>query len=1040
MRRKSTLLLLIMLLLIPLLACTGVFAEDTGTYEVGNAEEFAEAVEKINQSSTADNVISLTSDITLKDAAAFNKNSTTILGNGHKLTLDDPKAALSVNSGASLTLGSADSSDTGKLTLTCSTNGNNNRSTAMITVGATGTGTLSLHDGVVLTGASTTGAKASAVDVESGLFDMAGGSITKCITASAPDDIGAAVSACGAQDRIVTFKMAGGSIEGNKSVLENGQPKGAGIVISNAEFDMTGGSITKNITGDNGLGGGIYADGASKLNIASGTISENEAYQGGGIYAAASDAGAPTIKITDSSKINSNEAVHGGGLSLWGSVTATIENSQISQNSAYQGGGIGTYISGTGAPTVNVSGTTFNKNTASYGGVVYENTKSTVSIVNSKLTNNTADYGAGIYARGSITLTGCSIDGNTADVWGGGLYLDGTEQAALSGTTISDSTAETGAGIYADASVLSAKNCTIQNNKATTSAGGVYLSGAYTSGNSAVRASKLNISEKTVITGNKTGDSTSNVYLASNSADTSTETSSVIGIIGKLADGSSVGVSVEDRDSGSAVTSGYSINITAEPTAYFSSDDSSLTLGYTSDKAELTLSSGDSSDSSDSSSDSSQTSDSTVSYSVTYKFVSGTQGETLPDSVLALLPTDSTKYSAGKTVTPSELSTKTVKTEDGGAWTFKGWDPESAVVKDRDITFTGTWEYTENAYSVNYNFTSEDGKTELPDEVRELLPVDDKNYKSGDTVTPEKPSKTTVSTSDGVWTFKGWDKSSAEIKDSNVTFTGTWSFSKGYVVTYKFVSGTEGKTLPSEVTATLPVDETVYQDGDEVEIKNPTSTDDSTSVSTQSASSISVTASDGVWTFEGWDQDGSTLVIDGEDVSVTGTWVYEGQTYKVNYKFVSGTDGKELPDDLANNATLLPTDTNTYKSGDTVTPKTPSSNKYTTANGVWTFQGWNPEKAEVEDQDITFTGTWTYEPASKISGSYQTDESSGSSVDSGSGNNSQDVSPIQKLQETVKTGLEEHPDYAAYGILAVVIILVVILLRPRKNRHGKNRY
>lgn len=81
-------------------------------------------------------------------------------------------------------------------------------------------------------------------------------------------------------------------------------------------------------------------------------------------------------------------------------------------------------------------------------------------------------------------------------------------------------------------------------------------------------------------------------------------------------------------------------------------------------------------------------------------------------------------------------------------------------------------------YSVSYSFVSDSAEYTLPDTVLALLPSDDQTYREGTIVTPLTPSKTTIKTSEGTWTFKGWNPSEQTIANANVTFEGTWSFEK----------------------------------------------------------------------------------------------------------------------------------------------------------------------------------------------------------------------------------------------------------------------
>ncbi|MDD6459425.1 MAG: SHIRT domain-containing protein [Absicoccus porci] len=81
-------------------------------------------------------------------------------------------------------------------------------------------------------------------------------------------------------------------------------------------------------------------------------------------------------------------------------------------------------------------------------------------------------------------------------------------------------------------------------------------------------------------------------------------------------------------------------------------------------------------------------------HSISYQFVSGTQGKDLPDSITKLLP-QTTTAQEGQTVTPTQPETNQVKESDG-VWTFAGYDANQKSV-DADITFIGAWTFTANA-------------------------------------------------------------------------------------------------------------------------------------------------------------------------------------------------------------------------------------------------------------------------------------------------------------------------------------------------------
>ena len=76
-------------------APTLAFADPT-VYTVGNSEEFNNAVADINEKTSGDYVINLTDDIESNGATFSSDCTTTILGNGHTITLGEGEAHFGV--------------------------------------------------------------------------------------------------------------------------------------------------------------------------------------------------------------------------------------------------------------------------------------------------------------------------------------------------------------------------------------------------------------------------------------------------------------------------------------------------------------------------------------------------------------------------------------------------------------------------------------------------------------------------------------------------------------------------------------------------------------------------------------------------------------------------------------------------------------------------------------------------------------------------------------------------------------------------------
>ena len=340
-------------------------------------------------------------------------------------------------------------------------------------------------------------------------------------------------------------------------------------------------------------------------------------------------------------------------------------------------------------------------------------------------------------------------------------------------------------------------------------------------------------------------------------------------------------------------------------------------------------------------------------YKATHEFVSGTPGKELPQEVKDLLPADQTDLKDGSQSTPTQPSKTEVKTAEG-TWSFKSYDKTSETINEADVHFVGTWEFTPApTYKATHEFVSGTPGKELPQEVKDLLPVAQTDLKDGSQATPTQPSKTEVKTTEGTWSFKSYDKTSETVNGSDVKFVGTWEFtaSPAPTVTHKavheFVSGTPGKELPQEVKALLPVDQTDLKDGIQVTPTQPSQTE--------------VKTSEGTWSFKSYDKISET--INGSDVKFVGTWEFTASpapTYKATHEFVSGTPGKELPQEVK---ALLPADQTDLKDGSQVTPTQPSQTEVKTSEGTWSFKSYDKTLETINGADAHFVGTWEFTPA-----------------------------------------------------------------------------
>ena len=239
------------------------------------------------------------------------------------------------------------------------------------------------------------------------------------------------------------------------------------------------------------------------------------------------------------------------------------------------------------------------------------------------------------------------------------------------------------------------------------------------------------------------------------------------------------------------------------------------------------------------------------SYKVYYEY----EGDNLPKEVMDTLPTDDNDYPANTHIVAKNPSDVEVEVEDG-VWVFVSWDEQKKTIVDEDIKFIGTWKFEKRedpTFMVFYEYKGDN----LPKDVMDTLPVDDKRYPAGTDIVAKEPSETEIETQDGTWVFVGWDKQQQTIIDADIKFVGTWKFVKKEDPTFKVIYKYEG-SLPQEVLNTLPADKNKYPANTLVVAKNPSKT--------------AVKVSDGTWIFIGWDKSEDTIID--SDIIFVGKWKF----------------------------------------------------------------------------------------------------------------------------------------------------------------------
>ncbi len=224
-------------------------------------------------------------------------------------------------------------------------------------------------------------------------------------------------------------------------------------VSSTPDFGLISASATLTINGltlQNGsahtyLGGAILASAA--LTVNNSVISGNTSSSAGGGIASTN-----TVTLNHTIVSNNTAMYTGGGIQTNGSVRAY--NSIVSGNATTSAMGIGGGGIYSGS-FVQASGSTISGNiSASKGGGVYA--RANINMSNSTVSGNAAQAGPGGGLDSiidGVSLTGCTVDNNTATTNGGGIYA--ADAGLINSTVTGNSAGGSGGGIYAHTAELS---------------------------------------------------------------------------------------------------------------------------------------------------------------------------------------------------------------------------------------------------------------------------------------------------------------------------------------------------------------------------------------------------------------------------------------------------------------------------------------------------------------------------------------------------------------------------------------------------------
>ena len=539
-RSKNILSIILCLIIASAMFPTGVMtasAEAAKTYHVSSDTELDAAVAEINSMDSGTYDIYIDSDFTKNGGFSIDKAVTVnIFGENHTLRLTGQQSLQAWN-GATLNLGASDYSKT--LTIQGTGTDVGEEPGMLYVMGQSSV--CNMYKGVTLKDRKSNNYLGGGVTVESGTFNMYGGTVDNC-------------------------GIDGGSV-----------CYGGGVaVFGGGVFNMFNGAITNcYVTSDyidyydpnicfTAMGGGVFVTGGSSFTMKNGLISNNTATNmGGGVALAlsygelrSSNFGYIKSKVTiDGGTISGNRAGKGAG------VFASGYYYSFAGPIAAYGPGIGTQSD----PGLYINGGNITRNSASDmgGGILIAMLRASVKaqIKNATIADNNAYTGAGIESYGYWTQTqieNCTLTGNSAEANGGAVSLSGNSSGGY--TSIKDT-------VITDNTVTDTEN-NISNRGA-----GVYYDSD----------SQLKISGANIIKGNKYNGITNNLNILSKEKPvyvTGDLTGSEIGLSDPTlwADGK------EDTDAGAVstdyLTSGYKANNTIIPRDAFFSDHKSWYPDY----------------------------------------------------------------------------------------------------------------------------------------------------------------------------------------------------------------------------------------------------------------------------------------------------------------------------------------------------------------------------------------------------------------------------------------------------------------------------
>ncbi len=258
-----------------------------------------------------------------------------------------------------------------------------------------------------------------------------------------------------------------GDLVANKTTFDGSKAvDGAAVYnLGSARFNEAG--FVNGVASDQA--GAIYNEKGS-LTVVSSIFDRNTAKFGGSIvnYLA-------TASIVDSSFTNNTATSDAGAIDNYGDLDLIGTSFANNKANGFGGAIYNSQSSSKETYTVSLDGATFNKNSASKGGAIYNASKSEIVATGaaSSFTGNSAENGGAIYNLGNVDAgSGWSFSNNSASDDGGAIYNAAGSVAVNSANFVGNS-ANNGAALY-NLATVKADSTTFKANYATGSGAAVY--------------------------------------------------------------------------------------------------------------------------------------------------------------------------------------------------------------------------------------------------------------------------------------------------------------------------------------------------------------------------------------------------------------------------------------------------------------------------------------------------------------------------------------------------------------------------------------